>query len=103
MNGRSALTTTSSVEAIFEQELCEGGYSSGNPQKPFAGVAKEIDADLTPLYLKMAFKIANGELSTSSLDESVCDVDPAGDAAFADDAKWDAEKFRCSVSTRYRL
>ncbi len=96
------LNETSSVEAIFEQELCERGYSSGNPQKPLAGVAKEIDSDLTPLFLKMAFKIANGELTPGSLDESVCDVDPEGDAAFAD-AKWDAESFRCSVSTRYRL
>ena len=89
-------------EGIFEQEMCERGYSSGNPQKPFAGVAKEIDADLTPLYAKMAFKIAQGELSTTSLDETVCDADPADDPAF-DDAKWDPESFRCLVSTRYRL
>jgi hypothetical protein len=94
--------STAEVESIFESELCERGYSSGNPQKPMAGVAREIDADLTPIFLKMAFKIAQGELTRTSLDESVCDVDPAGDAAF-EVAKWDAEQFRCSISTRYRL
>ncbi|MBS1119854.1 MAG: hypothetical protein H6Q90_2082 [Deltaproteobacteria bacterium] len=96
------LTETAAVDTIFEQELCERGYSAGNPQKPYAGVVKEIDSDLTPLFLKMAFKIATGELTESTLDESVCDVDPAGDPAFAD-AQWDAAGFQCLVSTRYRL
>lgn len=93
------LTETAEVEDIFESELCERGYSSGNPQKPFAGVAKEIDADLTPLFLKMAHKIKTGELSPTSLDESVCDADPEGDPAFT----LAPEAFRCSISTRYRL
>jgi hypothetical protein len=92
--------STAEVETIFETELCERGYSSGNPQKPNAGVVNDIDADLTPLFLKMAFKIQNHELDT--LDEAVCDVDPAADPAFAD-PKWDTEAFRCRVSTRYRL
>lgn len=96
------LTEDSSVPTIFEEELCEHGYSAGNPQKPFAGVVNEIDADLTPLFLKMAFKIASGDLTRTTLDESVCDVDPKNDPAFAD-AQWDAASFRCSMSTRYRL
>jgi len=96
------LTETATVNTIFEQEMCERGYSAGNPQKPFAGVVNEIDADLTPLFLKMAFKIATGELTAASLDESACDVDPAGDPTFAD-PQWDAAGFRCLVSTRYRL
>lgn len=93
------LTETAEVEDVFESELCERGYSAGNPQKPFAGVAKEIDADLTPVFLKMAHKIKTGELTETSLDESVCDVDPEGDPAFT----LDPEMFRCSISTRYRL
>lgn len=96
------LSGTESIESVFETEMCERGYSSGNPQKPFAGVVREIDHDLTPLFLKMAFKIANGELTPTSLDESVCDVDPEGDAAFTG-AQWDPEGFRCLTSTRYRL
>lgn len=90
------------VEAMFEQELCERGYSSGNPQKPIRGVAGEIDADLTPLFLKMAFKISRGELTPTSLDERVCDVDPATDPAFSGPT-WEPEGYRCLVSTRYRL
>lgn len=96
------LTETAEVDDMFEQELCERGYSAGNPQKPFAGVVKEIDADLTPLFLKMAFKIQSGALTPTSLDDRICDVDPAADPAFAG-AKWDAAEYRCEVSTRYRL
>lgn len=96
------LTETASVETVFEQEMCERGYSAGNPQKPYTSVAKEVDADVTPVFLKMAFKIANGELTPSSLDEAVCDTDPASDPAF-DEAQWDAARYRCSASTRYRL
>lgn len=90
------------ARAVFDQELCEHGYSAGNPQKPYAGVVAEIDADLTPLFLKMAFKISTGELGASSLDDSVCDADPADDPAFAGD-EWDATGYRCAISTRYRL
>jgi hypothetical protein len=96
------LTEQTSVQTIFEQELCEHGYSAGNPQKPYAGVVNEIDADLTPIFLKMAFKISTGELTEDALDESVCATDPASDSAFTD-AQWNAASYRCSVSTRYRL
>jgi hypothetical protein len=92
----------SGVDTIFHDEMCQRGYSSGNPQKPFAGVATEIDNDLTPLFLKMAFKISRGELTPTSLDESVCDVDPSSDPAFTE-PQWNAESFRCAISTRYRL
>lgn len=90
------------VRAIFDEELCERGYSAGNPQKPFVAVVKEVDTDLTPLFLKMAFKIKTGELTETSLDESVCDEDPANDPAFTA-AEWSAASFRCAPSTRYRL
>jgi hypothetical protein len=96
------LTETGTPREMFDGELCQRGYSAGNPQKPMFGVANEVDADLTPLFLKMAFKIRTGELSETSLDESVCDTDPETDAAFTG-AEWDAEAYRCSPSTRYRL
>jgi hypothetical protein len=96
------LTETTPIQTIFEQELCERGYSAGNPQKPLARVVSEVDSDLTPVFLKMAFKIATGELTESSLDEAVCDTDPGSDPAFAD-PQWDPASFRCSISTRYRL
>jgi hypothetical protein len=94
--------SSASVDAIFGGELCEHGFSSGNPQKPFAGVAKEIDEDLTPLFLKMAFKIATGELTPSSLSEAVCASDPADDPQFAG-TMWDATAYRCKPSALYRL
>ncbi len=94
------MNETATVRAIFDDELCEHGYSAGNPQKPYASVAKEVDDDLTPIFLKMAFKISRGELAT--FDESVCDHDPASDPAFTG-AQWTASNYRCSASTRYRL
>lgn len=95
------LTETSDARTIFDDELCENGYGAGNPQKP-AAVVNAIDDDLTPLFLKMAFKIKRGELTPTSLDESVCDVDPDDDAAFTG-AEWDAAGYQCKMSTRYRL
>jgi hypothetical protein len=96
------LHETATPREIFASEMCERGYSAGNPQKPFAAVVKEVDTDLTPLFVKMAFKIKQGELTPTSLDESVCDTDPETDAAFTA-TEWNAEDFRCSISTRYRL
>jgi hypothetical protein len=95
------LTESAEVKTIFNDELCENGYSAGNPQKP-AAVVEAIDEDLTPLFLKMAFKIARGDLTKTSLDESVCDVDPENDPAFVG-AQWDAASYQCKMSTRYRL
>ena len=96
------LTETAPVRTIFDEEMCERGYSAGNPQKPMFGVANEVDADLTPIFLKMAFKISTGELAPGQLDESVCATDPATDPAFTG-AQWTASGYRCAVSTRYRL
>ena len=76
------LTESTDARTMFDTELCENGYSSGNPQKP-AAIVDAIDHDLTPLFLKMAFKIARGELTKTSLEETVCDVDPKNDPAFA--------------------
>ncbi|HEY4179530.1 MAG TPA: hypothetical protein VGM90_21970 [Kofleriaceae bacterium] len=87
---------------IFDSEMCEHGYSSGNPVKPLNAVAKEVDADLTPIYLKMAYKISKGELTPTSLDESVCNSDPANAADFTGD-RWNATKYRCLPSSLFRL
>ncbi len=95
------LTETSDARTIFNDELCENGYSAGNPQKPSA-VVNAIDEDLTPLFLKMAFKIKRGELTPTSLNEAVCNTDPDTDPEFAG-ASWDATRYQCKMSTRYRL
>ncbi|HEY4057835.1 MAG TPA: hypothetical protein VGM39_14575 [Kofleriaceae bacterium] len=87
---------------VFDSELCEHGYSSGNPVKPLAAVAKEVDSDLTPIFLKMAYKISKGELTVDSLDESVCNSDPADEADFTGD-RWNATKYRCLPSSMFRL
>jgi len=96
------LTETTPITDVFETEMCARGYSSGNPQKPYGAVAREVDSDLTPIFLKMAFKISQGELSPTSLDEDVCAEDPANDAAFTGD-EYDPTKYRCTISPRYRL
>lgn len=60
----------SSLEEAFQKEMCEKGYGRGNPNKPWK-VVSLIRRDLTPLFLKMAEKIINGDLG-SDLDESIC-------------------------------
>jgi hypothetical protein len=51
-----------SVEAAFKEEMCDKGYEAGNPQKADSPeVVEAVRGVLTPLYLKMATLISQGE------------------------------------------
>jgi hypothetical protein len=88
-------------EDVFAREMCEHGYSAGDPQKPFGGVVERIDQDLTPVFTKMAYKIAKGEIAWDRLDPATCAVDPDGDPAYRADARFHPEGFRCLPSSLY--
>jgi multiple sugar transport system permease protein len=49
------LTETTTAKAMFEQEMCERGYSSGNPQKPYVGLQNYRELKSDP-YFKQALK-----------------------------------------------
>jgi hypothetical protein len=65
------LTEQVSQEEVIQQELCANGYSEGNPNKP-ADVVREVNENLSPLFLTMASMIADGEISAGHLDPIVC-------------------------------
>jgi protein tyrosine/serine phosphatase len=58
-------------ENAFAEEMCAKSYSDGNPRKPIS-VTAAIEKGLTPLFLTLASKIENGELSLEKLDKKVC-------------------------------
>jgi hypothetical protein len=97
---RLLATPSSDLQSIFHGELCERGYSSGNPLKPVT-VTSAVDAGLTPLFRKLAFKIRSGEL-TGAVEEEACSSDPAGDPGFEGDPEFDPASFVCGTSTRFR-
>ncbi len=89
------------LQKAFQEEMCEFGYSSGNPQKPLREVILGIDADLTPFLLKMAYKIQSGTLTAENLNAETCRIDPAKSREYRRDARYDAKRYRCGASTRY--
>ena len=84
--------------SVFKNEMCQNGYSAGDPKKG-RSVCGQIDRDLTPIYLKMAYFIKKGALSWKNIDPSICGKDPGNDSAFKADPQLNAEKYRCSAST----
>ncbi|MFO0678252.1 MAG: hypothetical protein U0169_17075 [Polyangiaceae bacterium] len=91
------------AKTLFEEEMCERGYGSGNPTKPYRAVVEKLDSELTPVYTKMAFLIRSGALTKTNLDPSVCGTDPATNATFRAAADLKAQEYRCAISTDYTL
>lgn len=87
--------------SVFKEEMCQHGYSAGDPRKP-RSISSQIDRDLTPIYLKMAYFIKKGELSWKNIDPSICGKDPAADSAFKSTPEYHADKYRCQPSTLAR-
>ena len=79
----------------FDLEMCERGYGAGNPLKP-GFVVGQVEANLTPLYQKLAFVLAKGELT-----KAACKADPSSDPTFASKAL-DRQRLRCGTSTAFR-
>jgi hypothetical protein len=77
--------------SAFEDDMCERGYGSGNPQKP-AFVVGKLEQELTPLYRSMAYLVASGAL-TAELDPGACALEPSVPDDFLN------EPLDCGVST----
>lgn len=65
------LNLKQTIQKVFKNQMCENGYEAGNPQKP-AYVVNEIREDLTPLFMMMATKIKQGQLSLKDLTTKIC-------------------------------
>lgn len=59
------------VDLMFQEELCEKGYSDGNPGKPKL-VTKQIENGLTPLYFALAEKITAAKSSGRKIGAGLC-------------------------------
>jgi hypothetical protein len=81
------------AKQAFDQEMCEHGYSSGNPQKP-TFVTAELGRGLTPLYRKMAYLVQTGALN-ETLSDAVCNAEPQVPADFL------ATGLGCGISTLF--
>ena len=68
------LTENSSLENVFQDELCERGYERGNPRKPRT-VVDGIRSELSVLFFEMADLIREKQLTLNHKDLSVelCD------------------------------
>lgn len=60
-----------SMKETFATEMCAKGYSDGNFHKPWV-VTGAIQKELTPLFVALAKKVENHELSLENLDSRIC-------------------------------
>lgn len=90
------------MKRAFDDELCARGYEAGNPKKP-QHVVDAIRQELTPLFMKMAYKIETGEMKGEALTRKICRKDPANEAAFRDNPRYRAENYVCRKSPNYAL
>lgn len=81
-------------KSVFYNEMCKHGYSSGNPHKP-DDVVDILDSELTPIYVKMAYKINKGFITPDKLDKSVCEIDPESDTSFNDNPEFEIGDYDC--------
>lgn len=89
------MESKSDIESVFRNELCENGYSSGNPGKP-EFVISQINEDLTPVFLQMAYLIKIEKLSWTNLNPKICNSNPKDDAAFKNDPQFNDPKiYKC--------
>jgi len=83
----------------FENEMCEKGYGSGNPHKPYFKVVKPIRENLTPFYLKMAFLITYGKFNSGPLDPQLCQKDPETDSDYRENFLPYLDEYKCNSSS----
>jgi len=81
------------AKQAFDHEMCEHGYSSGNPQKP-TFVTAELGRSLTPLFRKMAYLTQTGALS-ETLSDAACSQEPQVPEDFL------ATGLSCGISTLF--
>jgi hypothetical protein len=91
------LTEGKSVGQAFKQDLCGHGYEAGDPGKPRQVVAT-VRRELTPLFLKLAHEISNGNLTESHLNDDVCESSSAELLSAPDEAS-ESEEFKCGPTS----
>jgi hypothetical protein len=85
----------------FQSNLCNGGYGSGNPDKP-AYVVNKIRQATTNLYLKMSWKVLQGDLTWDSLSEEACSEDPDTIEAYVNAPEFEFSSYKCEASPRFQ-
>ena len=83
-----------SKKDLFASEMCAKGFAGASKTKP-DHIAKSVREVLTPQYLKMASLIESGKLTFTTIDDSLCEQDPASDAKFAANLKEDLKTYAC--------
>lgn len=89
---------------VFQKELCENGYASGDPDpsKETAGVNAKIGRGLTPLFFRMAALIEEKKLTTEHLDSAVCN-DEAQATRLAEAKGYLGKTWNCAPSPKARI
>ncbi len=64
----------SDVNKAFREEMCDRGYESGNPKKPYV-VAKAVRDNLTPTFIKMVTLLAESRRAGLNLKQIKCPRD----------------------------
>ncbi len=65
------MTEGLSTRQAFSEELCDRGYSDGNPNKP-RNVTNEIEKGLTPLFIALGQAIETKQLNAGRLSATIC-------------------------------
>lgn len=63
--------TKMTPKEAFQTQMCQKGYGRGNPKKPYK-VVKEIQDDLTPLFIHMVELIKAKKIRYNYLSKKVC-------------------------------
>ncbi len=65
------LTEKTTIEEIYQDELCSHGFAEGNKQKP-ADIASLVNGELKGLFLALAEKIEKGEITQAKIFKRFC-------------------------------
>lgn len=86
------------IRGIFHDEMCEKGYEAGDPQKDGA-IVGIIRRELTPVFLKLVYRIDRGTLTLNDLSSDHCEVDPAELMSFRDSERYLPTNYTCESSS----
>jgi len=101
------LTQNWDVDQAFNEEMCRYGFGAGNKGKVNAQkgkVLKNIRTELTPVFLKMAYKIHSGYLDLPQIRDQnydQCSIDPGDYFLYDIYARNLFGRFECETSPVY--
>jgi hypothetical protein len=84
------------IFSIFKKEMCERGYSDSNKEKPL-WIIETLEKNMTPLFIKMVYKIQKGELKLKKLSSETCKTEPTDKDILKLNPKYNLEHFRCRL------